>query len=351
MAERFRRALARGRLATTFLFVGPPGVGKRAFALKLAESLFCQTRPAERLAPCGECSGCVQTRAGSHPDLHIVAKPADRGFIPVAAFIGDDEHRMREGLCHDIALKPYMGGRRVAIIDDADFLNEEGANALLKTLEEPPPKSVLILIGTSAERQLPTIRSRAQIVRFSPLDEQVVARLLVERSGVAAAEAARLAALSEGSLERAAEMADPDLWAFRSRLLGDLSTRPLPSVALAQDLEAFVNDAGAEASRRRARARQTMALALQFFRQALRESVEAGSDADPELTRALERSRAAWGVVPDAPLALVERTLAALAHIERNANQSTLIACWLDDLARIVDTGRAPSPFEPAAYV
>ncbi len=74
---------------------------------------------------------------------------------------------MREGLCHDIALKPFMGGRKVAIIDDADDLNEEGANCLLKTLEEPPPHSVLILIGTSAERQLPTIRSRARRFVFS----------------------------------------------------------------------------------------------------------------------------------------------------------------------------------------
>ena len=86
---------------------------------------------------------------------------------------------MREGLCYDIALKPYSGRRKVAIIDDADYLNKEGANCLLKTLEEPPPKSLLILIGTSEQRQLPTIRSRCQIVRFQPLPEQDVAELLL----------------------------------------------------------------------------------------------------------------------------------------------------------------------------
>ena len=67
---------------------------------------------------------------------------------------------MHEGLCHDIALRPFMGGYKVALIDDADYLNAEGANCLLKTLEEPPPRSVLILIGTSPAKQLPTIRSR-----------------------------------------------------------------------------------------------------------------------------------------------------------------------------------------------
>ncbi len=170
IADRFRTALTHGRLASTFLFVGPAGIGKRTFALKLAQSLLCQAVPAEQLAPCGTCDSCIQVLAGTHPDLHLVCKPADKGFIPLAAFIGDDDHRMREGLCHAIALKPFMGGRRIAIIDDADYLNEEGANSLLKTLEEPPPRSVLILIATSLERQLPTIRSRCQTVRFGRLD-------------------------------------------------------------------------------------------------------------------------------------------------------------------------------------
>ena len=100
-------------------------------------------------------------------NLILIEKPADKSTIPLAAFLGDDSRRMREGLCHDIALKPFMGGRKVAIIDDADYLNEESANCLLKTLEEPPPNSLLILIGTSADKQLPTILSRSQIVPFS----------------------------------------------------------------------------------------------------------------------------------------------------------------------------------------
>ena len=84
---------------------------------------------------------------------------------------------MREGLCHDISLKPYMGNRKVAIVDDADYLNAEGANSLLKTLEEPPPRSVLILVGTTPAKQLPTIRSRCRIIRFDPLPTETVAEL------------------------------------------------------------------------------------------------------------------------------------------------------------------------------
>ena len=169
VADQFRRALKRGRLASTFLFVGPAGIGKRAFALWLAQGLLCERVPEEKLAPCGACPSCQMVAAGSHPDVETISKPADKAFIPVELLIGDAEHRMRAGLCYNIALKAYSARWKVAIIDDADYLNKEGANCLLKTLEEPPPKSILILIGTSVQRQLPTIRSRCQIVRFQPL--------------------------------------------------------------------------------------------------------------------------------------------------------------------------------------
>src|SRR5436190_1273316 len=203
VVEKFRRALARGRLASTFLFVGPSGIGKRTFALTLAKGLLCERVPEQRLEPCGECPSCLQVASLNHPDVELIAKPADKAFIPLELLIGDADHRMRAGLCYSIALKPYSGRRKVAIIDDADYLNKEGANCLLKTLEEPPPRSLLILIGTSEQRQLPTIRSRCQIMRFQPLAENDVAELLVEQGLCADAGVARAAAShSEGSLER-----------------------------------------------------------------------------------------------------------------------------------------------------
>jgi len=248
VVEQFRRSLARGRLPSTFLFVGPMGIGKRTFALKLAQTLLCQAVPAEQMAPCGKCDSCVQVAALTHPDLIVISKPADRSAIPLAALVGDDNHRMREGLCHDISLKAFMGGRKVAIIDDADFLNEEGANCLLKTLEEPPPKSVLILIGTSADKQLPTISSRSQTIRFGGLDRRDVAELLEAQGLVADRDQAEwLAEFAEGSLARAMELADEQLWSFRETLLQALARRPLASVPLAQQVVAFVDEAGKEA--------------------------------------------------------------------------------------------------------
>jgi DNA polymerase-3 subunit delta' len=334
VVEQFRRALVRGRLASSFLFAGPAGVGKRTFALKLAQGLLCQTRPEEALDPCGTCPSCVQIAALTHPDLALVAKPADKSFIPVEVFIGDREHRRREGLCHDIAMKPSLGGRKIAVIDDADYLNAEGANSLLKTLEEPPPRSVLFLIGTSPAKQLPTIRSRCQLIRFGPLPVEVVAELLVSKRLVAEpAEGRRLAQYSEGSLRQALEMADPALWSFRNTLLERLGETLLPSVELAQTVGAFVDEAGKEAAVRRARLRQVVAFAAEFYRQLLHAQCGAALSDDAELRESVERAQQRGQADCELSARRLDRCLEVAAQIDRNANQATLIAAWLDDLA------------------
>jgi len=334
VVEQFRRAMARGRLASSFLFAGPAGIGKRTFALKLAQAMLCQTRPEEALDPCGACPSCAQVAAGTHPDLDVVGKPDDKSFIPVELLIGDREHRRREGLCHNIGVKPALGGRKIAVIDDADYLNAEGANALLKTLEEPPPRSMLILIGTTPAKQLPTIRSRCQLIRFQPLPIDVVAALLVSKGFVAdPAEARRLARYSEGSLQRALELADPDLWSFRNALYQKLSESPLDSTGLARTVAAFVDEAGKEAPARRARFRQIVAFAAEFYRQLLHAQCGVSVSEDSELRRhvtvAIERGVGGR----ERSAARLDRCLDTAAQIDRNANQSTLIECWLDDLA------------------
>jgi len=335
VVERFRTMLSRGRLAHTFLFVGPAGVGKRSFAARLAAALLCQQRPPEALDPCGVCPSCQQVAAGTHPDLLQVAKPVDKSFIPLELFIGPKEKRMQQGLCHDISLKPFMGGRRVAIIDDADFLNEEGANSLLKTLEEPPARSVLILIGTSPDRQLPTIRSRSQMVRFRPLSAPLVAELLVSRNLVSErALAERLAQYAGGSLTQAAELADPELWKFRDTLLANLLGERIDSVGFAKTLLAFVDEVGKEASARRARLRLVIGFAVEAYRE-LSRALAGAAAADARVSAEVARA-AASGVFDRVDVvALVDRCLEALAHIDRNANQSALVDFWLDDVSQL----------------
>jgi DNA polymerase-3 subunit delta' len=328
VAAMFAAAEARGRIAGAYLFIGPPGVGKGAFARALAASLTCLA-PRAGLVACGTCGSCVQARAGNHPDIDIVAKPEDRATIPLDAFIGDAEHRMREGLCWRILLRPALGDRKVAIILDADLMADEAANCLLKTLEEPPAGAVIILVGTGLERQLPTIRSRCQVVRFKPLAPDTVRRLVAaELAGrgdeTDAATIAAAAAASGGSLDRARLLLDPEVGGFRKRLLEVLGRRPLRGVDLARELNAIVEAAGKEAPPRRARLAALLDVAIEFYRGAIRQAATGERPEDAGLAAAI----ASWAADADEAAAALEATLDARDAIDRNAHLPTLVDAW-----------------------
>lgn len=334
VVEQFRRTLASGRLASTYLFVGPPGVGKRRFALELAHALLCTESEYAALEPCGQCESCRLFAAGNHPDLDVVGLPADKTTLPIALFIGDDQHRNQEGLCHRIALKPFFGGRRIAIVDDADHFGIASANCLLKTLEEPPPGAMLILIGTSPARQLPTIRSRSQIVRFRPLDTETVAQILVQTGAVTDPTlATRAAKLSEGSVERAVQLADDALWDFRELLFAELGAATLDDVRLTRAVQAFVDEAGKEASQRRDRLRQVIGFAVDFYRTALRsESANQGAVDGLSVRDRGERCANEWTNGAERIILAIDASLSALEHIDRNANLGMVIQVWCEEL-------------------
>ena len=328
MVDDLRRALAQGRLPHAFLFVGPEGIGKRRFALKLAQSLLCERAEAEALEPCGACPSCLQVEAGSHPDVLQVARPEDKHELPIRAI---------RDLCIDLGLKPARGGRKLAIVDDADDMSEEAANAFLKTLEEPPPGSVLVLIGTSAELQLDTILSRCRVVRFDPLPEAGLKALLVEQ-GVAAdpAEADRLARLGEGSVARARGLADPALAEFRRALFDDLSApHGFDPPALARRLESFSKDAGKESVDQRARASLLVGELARLFRGVLWQGAGLAPPApDPADRRAA--AALAERLDPEDVLVLADRCLEADYQIARKANLGLILDALAHDIGRLV---------------
>ncbi|TWT90734.1 DNA polymerase III subunit tau [Pseudobythopirellula maris] len=319
--EFFRRTIQAGRLASTYLFVGPEGIGKRTFAHWLAKALQCSGSDSNGLEACGRCESCLLCDAGSHPDVLTVARPPGKSSLPLDLFIGRAEHRHREGLCHDIALKPYLGRRRVAIIDDADALGVESANCLLKTLEEPPPHSVLILIGTSLARQLPTIRSRAQVVRFAPLDPTTAAQVLEslpEWTAGAPSEgrpdAETLARLARGSVSRALALSDGSAEEDRRAVLGCLERSVGDPLRLAKLLQERTDSAGKQASERRDRLRRLIGFLVESGREAMHAAAAAGTD-------------------PSGALSMVEACLDAEEAIDRNANLANVVARLAQQLA------------------
>lgn len=331
VVDELRSTLARGRFPHAFLFVGPEGVGKRAFALTLAQALLCERAVETALDPCGVCPGCLQVKAGTHPDVLQVARPDDKHELPI---------RVIRELCLDLGLKPMHGSRRVAIVDDADDLNDEAANAFLKTLEEPPPGSVLILIGTSAEVQLDTIVSRCRVVRFDPVPEPELAAVLLEQ-GVTADpdEAARLARLGEGSVSRAKGLADPDLERFRRDLIDTLADPcGFDPPALASRLGVFIKEAGKESVETRGRARLLVGELARFFRGLLWQTAGlVPPSPDPADRRAA--ADLAARLEPDDVFLLAERCLDADAHIQRKGYMPVILDALTRDLGTVINRG------------
>ena len=330
-----QRSLQRNRLAHAFLFVGPPGIGKRKFAQLFAQCLLCPETPADVLDACGQCSSCRQMQAGTHPDFLSVGLPPGKSELPIDVFVGPPERRGREGLCHDIALRPMAGDRKVAMIDDAELMNAESANALLKTLEEPPAYSLMILLATDPDALLPTIRSRCQQVRFAALKPSTVAELLVEQELVQdPADAGPVAELSGGSLEIARQLLDPALRKLRDALYDGLAADRYRGRSIAAKMLEGIEAVGGEARDQRAAAAWVVRFATEFFRLAGR--AIAGGEAPagiPQVARFAAR-------FPNAPESielmadLVDRAALAETQLDRRITTALCLETLFADLGR-----------------
>jgi DNA polymerase-3 subunit delta' len=188
-----KRALANDALAHAYLFSGESGIGKRMTAIALAAAVNCTAGGTD--GGCGECPPCRRVASGSHPDVHYITPDGEEIKI--------DQIRQVQG---DLALKPFEGLKKTLVVDSAERMNQASANAFLKTLEEPPGDTLIILITSMPQSLLPTIRSRCQEIRFQPLPRRVLTQALMQKRGLAEGDARFLAALAQGSMGRGLDM-------------------------------------------------------------------------------------------------------------------------------------------------
>ena len=217
VTDLLRAAVIGDQVAHAYLFVGPPGAGKKTAAKALACAVLCDDDG------CGSCGACARVRRGAHPDVRIIRPEGAVGYLA---------EQMRD-IIHDVNLAPIEGPGKLYIVEDADRFNDASANAILKTLEEPPGDTVFVLLAHSLDTVLPTIASRCQVVRFRRLAPSEATSLLVSADRGRRTEATAALAAAGGVVARARDfLASPGRRQARDKIL-----RTLKDLAIMDELD------------------------------------------------------------------------------------------------------------------
>lgn len=328
-----RRDLSAARPAHAYLFVGPPQVGKATLALRLAQALNCLDNPAGD-EPCGHCNACRRIASDLHADVMTIgiADAADDGG-PAHKEIRISQIREVE---QAISLSPYEGRYRVVVVDPADAMNEEAQNAFLKTLEEPPPHVVIVLITAAEDALLPTIRSRCRRLELTVLPVGHVEAALRDYWAVEPAQARLLARLSEGRLGWARAALDSDQGVLAAR---QEAIQRLREVVTGDRFHRFsyAADLAAQFSRNRAAVLASLDLWTSWWRDVL--LAQSGcfeSIVNIDMADVL-RSEAGRYQVQDV-VSFLEAVRTTRRHLENNVNPRLALEVLMLSLPRAVST-------------
>ena len=313
LIARLQPALVQGRESHAYLLTGPPHVGKLTLAREIAQAVSCLQGPG---APCGECAQCRRIADGLHADVRVVdiefsRKVEDRNTVTTIT-IGAIREVERV-----VSLNPFEGPRTVVIIDGAGSMTTDAANALLKTLEEPPPGVLFLLLAADEEALLPTIRSRCQTLALLPMSRRQMIDFLSERHGLDEDEADRLFRLSRGCLGWALQaLADPQILDQRQADLERM--RETIGAGLASRFS-YANEVASLFSSDRPAARELLALWLRWWRDLL--LVKQGAEEYLHNADLAEELRAHAETVSVAQIAaFIRRLQDTMAALDANAS-------------------------------
>ena len=311
LLRRLEAGLKADQLAHAYLLTGPQHVGKMTLAIELARALNCLERAG---SPCGICVQCTRIASGNHADVRIVGVARRDEGDPTRTVIGIPE--VREVL-HQVSLKPYEGSEIVMIFDGVELLSDEAANALLKTLEEPPDQVTFLLLSSNEDVLLSTIRSRCSLLSLLPVPQAQMVEALTVRESVEPGCAVELARLSRGCYGWAHRVIHgTDVWEARERALDRIYE--VCRAGLAERFE-YANELAGQFSRDRESARQVLFEWQRWWRDLLLIK-EGAENYLHNADRSDELRLHATGVTTAQTAGFLERIQKTLEALDRNAN-------------------------------
>jgi len=268
--DHFKKAMKADHLSHAYIFTGQSGVGKTLFAKEFIKALFCKN---DENDSCNSCLNCIRIEKNSHPDVFWTEIEEKAKFIKIENI---------RNLQRSVRLSPLESDYKIFIIKDADRMNEEASNCLLKTLEEPPPNTIIILITNSIATIKETIRSRCQIIRFHPIPTHIIENQLAGKSDADANKVGWASRFCNGSLGNALDLLDDNYYDINNDIVTRMTEPDMDNLVFAEEIIDSYLSSEDSLEEKRQTLKRILHCTLQLYRDLLIVKVRNGHDVQQE---------------------------------------------------------------------
>ena len=317
--DHFKKAIKADHLSHAYIFTGQEGVGKALFAKEFAKALNCKN---DENDSCNSCPNCIRIGNHNHPDVLWTEREEKAKFIKIENI---------RNLQNSVRLSPLESDHKIFIIKEADKMNEEASNCLLKTLEEPSPNTIIILIANSMTPIKNTIRSRCQIIRFHPIPTHIIANQLTGKSEADADKIGWISRFSNGSLGNALDLLDDNCYKMNNDIITRMVEPDVDNLVFAEEIIDSYLSSGDSLEEKREILKIILHCILRFYRDLLIVKIRNGHDVQQEKTSLFNEDREdvlqrhANYLTQEQIITIIDDILEFIKHIDFNLNINLLV--------------------------
>ncbi len=319
IVDHFNKAIKTDHLSHAYIFTGQEGVGKALLAKEFAKTLNCKNVEYDS---CGSCQNCIRIEVRNHPDVFWTEREEKAKFIKIENI---------RNLQNSVRLSPLESDYKVFIIKEADRMNEEASNCLLKTLEEPSPNTIIILIASTMTPIKDTIRSRCQIIRFQPIPSHIIESQLTRKSDADANKIGWISRFCNGSLGDALHMLDDNHYEINNDIVTRMTESNLDNLVFAEEVINPYLSNGDSLEEKRQILKSILHCILQLYRDLLMVKVMSGYDVQQEKMSLFNAGREdslqkhAKYLTQEQIMCVIDEILESIKYIDLNLNINLLV--------------------------
>jgi len=317
--DHFNKAIKADHLSHAYIFTGQEGVGKTLFTKEFAKALNCKNSENDS---CNSCTNCNRIEMLNHPDVFWIEREEKAKFIKIENI---------RNLQNSVRLSPLESEYKIFIIKEADRMNEEASNCLLKTLEEPSPNTIIILIANSIAPIKDTIRSRCQVIRFQPIPSRIIESQLTDKSDADANKIGWISRFCNGSLANALHLLDDNHYEMNSDIVTRMTEPDIDNLAFAEEVIDSYLSAGDSLEEKRQILKSILHCILQLYRDLLLVKVMNGHDVQQEKMSLYNEGREdslhiqANYLTREQIMYVIDEILESIKYVDLNLNINLLV--------------------------